>query len=128
MCSICVYSVFVLSCVYVAALRWADHTSKESYKLWIDQETKKRPGPTRAVEPMEKKTTETEQYTESLIPPPPQKGRRYWLANFKLYLWKIVLCGKETAMVLYNTYVPTTHQTHRDVLQLYIIIYELYKY
>jgi hypothetical protein len=30
---ICVYSVFVLSSVYVAALRWADHSSKESYRL-----------------------------------------------------------------------------------------------
>jgi hypothetical protein len=30
---VCVYSVFVLCCVYVAALRWADHTSKESYRL-----------------------------------------------------------------------------------------------
>jgi hypothetical protein len=28
-----VYSVFVLSCVYVAALRWADPPSKESYRL-----------------------------------------------------------------------------------------------
>jgi hypothetical protein len=31
--SVCVYSVFVLSCVYVAALRRADHSSKESYRL-----------------------------------------------------------------------------------------------
>jgi hypothetical protein len=52
MCSICVYSVLVLSCVQVAALRRADHTSKESYQLCIDQEIKKRPGPTRAVEPI----------------------------------------------------------------------------
>jgi hypothetical protein len=29
----CVYSVFVLSCVYVAALRRADHSFKESYSL-----------------------------------------------------------------------------------------------
>jgi hypothetical protein len=29
----CVYSVFVLSCVYVEALRRADHSSKESYHL-----------------------------------------------------------------------------------------------
>jgi hypothetical protein len=29
----CVYSVFVLSCVLVAALRRADHSSKESYRL-----------------------------------------------------------------------------------------------
>jgi hypothetical protein len=28
-----VYSVFVLSCVQVAALRRADHSSKESYRL-----------------------------------------------------------------------------------------------
>jgi hypothetical protein len=31
--SVCVYSVFVLSCVQVAALRRADHSSKESYRL-----------------------------------------------------------------------------------------------
>jgi hypothetical protein len=30
---VCVYSVFVLSCVYVAALRRADHSSKESFRL-----------------------------------------------------------------------------------------------
>jgi hypothetical protein len=32
-CIVCVYSAFVLSCVQVAALRWADHPSKESYCL-----------------------------------------------------------------------------------------------
>jgi hypothetical protein len=31
--SVCVYSVSVLSCVYVAALRRADPPSKESYCL-----------------------------------------------------------------------------------------------
>jgi hypothetical protein len=31
--SVCVYSVFVLSCVQVAALRWADPPSKVSYRL-----------------------------------------------------------------------------------------------
>jgi hypothetical protein len=30
---VCVYSVFVLSFVYVAALRQADHSSKKSYSL-----------------------------------------------------------------------------------------------
>jgi hypothetical protein len=30
----CIYSVFVLSCVQVAALRRADHSSKESYRLF----------------------------------------------------------------------------------------------
>jgi hypothetical protein len=30
---VCVYSVFVLSCVQVAAFRRADHSSKESYRL-----------------------------------------------------------------------------------------------
>jgi hypothetical protein len=30
---VCVYSVFVLSCVQVEALRRADHSSKESYRL-----------------------------------------------------------------------------------------------
>jgi hypothetical protein len=33
--SVCVYSVFVLSCVQVAALRRADPPSKESYRLCI---------------------------------------------------------------------------------------------
>jgi hypothetical protein len=33
--SVCVYSVFVLFCVYVAALRQADPPSKESYSLCI---------------------------------------------------------------------------------------------
>jgi hypothetical protein len=32
--SVCLYSVFVLSCVQVAALRLADPPSKESYRLW----------------------------------------------------------------------------------------------
>jgi hypothetical protein len=30
---VCVYSVFVLSCVYLAALRLAYHSSKGSYRL-----------------------------------------------------------------------------------------------
>jgi hypothetical protein len=30
---VCVYSVFVLSCVQIAALRLADYSSKESYHL-----------------------------------------------------------------------------------------------
>jgi hypothetical protein len=49
---ICVYSVFVLSCVWVEALRRGDHSSKESYRLRIDQKSEKRPGSTRAVEPV----------------------------------------------------------------------------
>jgi hypothetical protein len=39
--SVCVYSVFVLFCVYVAALRQADPPSKESYQLCTDYESKK---------------------------------------------------------------------------------------
>jgi hypothetical protein len=31
---LCVYSVFVLSCVEVAAMRGADHSPKESYRLF----------------------------------------------------------------------------------------------
>jgi hypothetical protein len=47
---ICICSVFVL---------WrADHSSKESYRLWIDQESEKRPGPTRAVQPVIKVSNE----------------------------------------------------------------------
>jgi hypothetical protein len=43
---LCVYSVFVLSCVYVAALRRAHYSSKESYRLWkMITELSKRPGP-----------------------------------------------------------------------------------
>jgi hypothetical protein len=39
--SVCVYSVFVLSCVQVAALRRADLPSKESCRLYKDDyETK----------------------------------------------------------------------------------------
>jgi uncharacterized membrane protein len=30
---VCIYSVFVLACVYVESLRRADHSSKESYRL-----------------------------------------------------------------------------------------------
>jgi hypothetical protein len=37
---VCVYSAFVLSCVQVAALRRADYSSKESYRVCkIDYET-----------------------------------------------------------------------------------------
>jgi hypothetical protein len=42
----------------VEALRRADHSSKESYRLCIDQETEKRPGPTRAVEPLKNQKME----------------------------------------------------------------------
>jgi hypothetical protein len=40
-CIVCVYSVFVLLCVQVEALRRADPPSKESYRLWIGSETEK---------------------------------------------------------------------------------------
>jgi hypothetical protein len=40
----CMYA-FMLSCAYVAALRRADHSSKESYRLWkMITELNKRPG------------------------------------------------------------------------------------
>jgi hypothetical protein len=39
----CVYSVFVLSYVQVAALRRTHHSSKESYLLCIDYGTEKAP-------------------------------------------------------------------------------------
>jgi hypothetical protein len=39
-CIVCVYYVFVMFCVSVAAMRRADHSSKESYGLCIkDYET-----------------------------------------------------------------------------------------
>jgi hypothetical protein len=45
-----VYSVFVLSCMQVAALRRADHSSKESYRLYkIITELKKSPGPNKGL-------------------------------------------------------------------------------
>jgi hypothetical protein len=40
-CIVCVYSVFVLSCVQIAALRWAAPLSKESYRLCKNQEPEK---------------------------------------------------------------------------------------
>jgi hypothetical protein len=47
---VCVYSVFVLSCVQVADLWRADHLSKESYRLCKnDHETEE---DARAVEPL----------------------------------------------------------------------------
>jgi hypothetical protein len=33
---VCIYSVLVSPCIYVEALRRADHSSKESYPLCID--------------------------------------------------------------------------------------------
>jgi hypothetical protein len=39
--SVCIYSVFVLSCVQVEALRRADPLSKESYLLCKNQETER---------------------------------------------------------------------------------------
>jgi hypothetical protein len=39
--SVCIYSVFVLFFVQVAALRRTDPPSKESYRLYKDQETEK---------------------------------------------------------------------------------------
>jgi hypothetical protein len=37
---VCVYSVFVLSYIYVEALRQVDHSFKESYRLNIDLKEK----------------------------------------------------------------------------------------
>jgi hypothetical protein len=46
--SLCVYSVFVLSCVQVAALRQADPRSKEYYRLCKKiEKLKKRQGQTK---------------------------------------------------------------------------------
>jgi hypothetical protein len=39
--SVCIYSVFVLSCAWVAALQWADRSSKESFQLCIGLKTEK---------------------------------------------------------------------------------------
>jgi hypothetical protein len=52
---VCVYSVFILSCVWVEALWRADHSSKKSYRLWRDQQTEKQPETTRAVQPFKKR-------------------------------------------------------------------------
>jgi hypothetical protein len=51
---VCVYPVFVLSCVQVPALQWSDHSSKESYRLCTeDYETEKEAkAQQRAVEPL----------------------------------------------------------------------------
>jgi hypothetical protein len=51
---VCVYSVFVLPCVSVAALRRADHSSKESYRLYKkDNKTEEETmAQQRAVEPL----------------------------------------------------------------------------
>jgi hypothetical protein len=38
---VCVYSVFVLFCMYISALQRADPPSKESYRLCIDLGTDK---------------------------------------------------------------------------------------
>jgi hypothetical protein len=51
---VCVYSVFVLSCMYVAALLRADHSFKESHRLCnkdyeTDEEARAQQ---RAVEPL----------------------------------------------------------------------------
>jgi hypothetical protein len=40
---VCAFSVFVLSCVQVEALRRADHPSKESYRLWIIKKLRNQP-------------------------------------------------------------------------------------
>jgi hypothetical protein len=41
--SLCVYSVFMLSCVQVAALRWADPRPRSPADCVKDQETEKQP-------------------------------------------------------------------------------------
>jgi hypothetical protein len=57
--SVCIYSVFVLFCVQIVALRRADPPFKESYRLCIDKETEKAAKvQQRAVEP----------YMHSIIP------------------------------------------------------------
>jgi hypothetical protein len=51
---VCIYSVFMLCCVYVAALRQADHSSKESYRLCKEdyEAEKETRDQQRAVEPL----------------------------------------------------------------------------
>jgi hypothetical protein len=50
--SVCVYSVFVLSCVKVAALRRADPPSKKPYRQCKKDETEEARAQQRAVEPL----------------------------------------------------------------------------
>jgi hypothetical protein len=51
--SVCIYSVFMLSCVQVAALRWADPPPMESYRLCTGLRTEKAArAKQRAVEPL----------------------------------------------------------------------------
>jgi hypothetical protein len=46
----CAFILFVLSCVQVAALRRADHSSKESYRLYKkDYETEEEAGPNKGL-------------------------------------------------------------------------------
>jgi hypothetical protein len=46
---VCVYSLFVLTCVQVAALRRTDHSSKESYRLCKkDYATEEETGPNKS--------------------------------------------------------------------------------
>jgi hypothetical protein len=52
--SVCAFILFVLSCVYVAVLRRADHSSKKSYRLckkYYETEEKAR-AQQRATEPL----------------------------------------------------------------------------
>jgi hypothetical protein len=55
-----VYSVFVLSCVQVAALQLADHPSKESYRLCKKIKKFKQ----RGVDPLIVKFSDDQQYGE----------------------------------------------------------------
>jgi hypothetical protein len=66
--SVCVYTVFLLSCVQVAALRRADPPSKESYRLCIGlRNWKSGQGPTKGCRCIDDDEEEEEKEEEEFM-------------------------------------------------------------